>query len=146
MILFDVNVLIHAHREDQEHHAFYRDSIESLVNSSESIGLSTLVAAGFVGVVTHARFPNGPTPLPQAMAVIDGLAAHPSCHWVGPGQRHWEVMSRLCRQSGCTGKRVADAQHAAVAIEHGCRWVTRDRDFVAFASQGLHLELLKPES
>ena len=37
-----------------------------------------------------------------------------------------------------------DAQHAAVAMEHGCRWVTRDEDFAGFAPYGLEWELLKP--
>jgi predicted nucleic acid-binding protein len=31
-----------------------------------------------------------------------------------------------------TGKLVADAYHAALAIEHGCEWVTADGDFSRF--------------
>lgn len=115
-----------------------------MANGPEPFGLSTLVAAGFVRVVTHPEFPNGATPLPQALSVIDGLAATPRCHWVGPGRRHWSEFARLCRECGSVGKRVADAQHAAVAIEHACEWVSRDRDFAAFASQGLKFELLEP--
>lgn len=144
MKLFDVNVLIYAHREDQEHHEFYRNAVESSINGDEPIALSFLTAAGFVRVVTHPRFPNGPTPLAQALAVIDALAALDQCHWVGAGARHWELMSRLCRNCNCTGKQVADAQHAAVAIEHACEWITRDHDFHAFVPHGLTLSLLEP--
>ena len=43
------------------------------------------------------------------------------------------------------GKLVADAQHAAVALEHGCTLVTRDADFEVFRSTGLRLEILQPE-
>ena len=144
MKLFDANVLIYAHREDQEHHAFYRTALESAINSGESFALSSLAAAGFVRNVTHPRFPNGPTPLAQALAVVDAFAALNHCHWVSPGARHWELMSRLCRNCNCTGKQVADTQHAAVAIEHACEWITRDRDCLAFAPHGLSVSVLEP--
>ena len=41
-------------------------------------------------------------------------------------------------------KLVADAQHAAIALEHGCTWVTRDADFEGFRGSGLRVELLIP--
>ena len=31
-----------------------------------------------------------------------------------------------------TGNRIPDAWHAALAIEHGCEWVTLDRGFAAY--------------
>ena len=144
MKLFDVNILIYAHRGDQAHHDFYRERFESMVNESDSFGFSSLVAAGFVRIVTNERFPNGPTPLIQALAVVDSIAALPNCYWVHPGPRHWPLLAELCRVSGGTGKHVADAQHAAVAVENGCTWVTRDEDFTVFTRHGLRLELLAP--
>jgi len=144
MKLFDVNILIYAHREDQIHHDFYRNRFESTLNGPDTFGLSTLVAAGFVRIVTHARFPNGPTPLSQALAVVESIANLPNCYWINPGSRHWKLLAELCRECRCTGKNVSDAQHAAVAIENACTWVTRDEDFTVFAKHGLRLELLKP--
>ncbi|MCQ3808836.1 MAG: PIN domain-containing protein [Acidimicrobiia bacterium] len=47
------------------------------------------------------------------------------------GEPCWNF-GRICRQSGTTGKLVADAQHAAVAVEHGCTLVTTDSDFSRF--------------
>ncbi len=38
--------------------------------------------------------------------------------------------------------RVADAQHAAVAIAEGATWVTRDGDFARFRRSGLHWQHL----
>jgi hypothetical protein len=32
---------------------------------------------------------------------------------------------------------VADAQHAAIAIEHAATWISRDRDFHQFTAHGL---------
>jgi predicted nucleic acid-binding protein len=51
---------------------------------------------------------------------------------VRPGPRHWEIFVDLCRAGRATGKLVPDAFHAAVAIEHGCEWVTTDADFSRF--------------
>ena len=144
MRLFDVNILIYAHRQDQSHHAFYRERLESMINGSESFGLSTLVAAGFLRIVTHAGFPNGPTPLSQALSVIESMASLPNCYWINPGALHWQLLAELCRSARCTGKQVADAQHAAVAIENACTWVTRDEDFTSFTKRGLRLEILQP--
>ena len=42
--------------------------------------MSPLVAAGFVHIVTHARFPNGPTPLAQALTVVESLIQQPNAH------------------------------------------------------------------
>ncbi len=51
---------------------------------------------------------------------------------VSPGERHWEIFSRLCRQTGVKGNLVPDAYLAALAIESGSEWITTDRDYVRF--------------
>ncbi|MFM7180184.1 MAG: TA system VapC family ribonuclease toxin [Verrucomicrobiales bacterium] len=146
MIAFDVNILVYAHREDQLDHAYYRARLQGTILGKHAFGLSPLVAGGFVRIVTNPRFPNGPTPLPQALAVIDAMMNEANGHWLLPGKRHWELVSRLCRSTGATGKSIADAQHAAVAIEHACTWVSRDNDFFKFEQQGLNFEHWIPES
>jgi predicted nucleic acid-binding protein len=35
-------------------------------------------------------------------------------------------------KSGTRGPRVSDAWFAALAIEHGCTWITFDRDYARF--------------
>jgi toxin-antitoxin system PIN domain toxin len=145
MKLFDINILVYAHRADLAHHEFYREALEAMAGGPDAFALSPLVAAGFVRVVTHPSFPNGPTPLAQALAVVDSLTAQPGCCWVMPGLRHWSLTADLCRRCACRGKQVADAQHAALAIEHACTWVTRDTDFGVFTAHGLKLQLLTPE-
>ena len=56
----------------------------------------------------------------------------PTARVLGPGPLHWEIVTELCRAAGTTGKLVADAQHAAVAIEHAYTLVTTDGDFPRF--------------
>ncbi|MBX9742809.1 MAG: hypothetical protein K2W99_04645 [Chthoniobacterales bacterium] len=48
-------------------------------------------------------------------------------------------MLTLCQQPKATGKLVGHIQHAALAMEHGCTWVTRDADFKKFKPHGLRL-------
>lgn len=140
----DVNVLIYAHRADDQAHEFYRHWVEQLAAGPEPFALSVEVAAAFVRIVTHPRYPGGPTPLPQALAVIEALRQTPGCRLFAPGDRHWELFRRLCETTQAAGKAVGDARHAALAIEHGCTWVTRDADFRGFAAAGLRLEMIEP--
>jgi uncharacterized protein len=140
----DVNVLVYAHRRDETVHEFYRTWLEDLVNSGAPFGLSALVGVAFVRIVTNPRFHDDPTPLSVAIETVDRLRESPGCRWLLPGARHWGITAALCRKTGATGKRVADAQHAAVAIEHGCQWVTRDDDFACFSPHGLEWEYLCP--
>ena len=51
---------------------------------------------------------------------------------VEPGAGHWAIFERLCHATSTIGPRVTDAWFAALAIEHGCEWVTTDRDFARF--------------
>ena len=144
MIAFDVNVLIYAHREDQLEHSYFKERMQRTINEVAAFGLSPLVAGGFVRIVTHTRFPNGPTPLAQALAVIETMMARPNAHWLLPGKRHWELVAGLCRSTRASGKAIADAQHAAVAIEHACTWASRDSDFFGFMAAGLRFEHWAP--
>lgn len=142
----DVNILVYAHRKDECAHEFYRDWLESLANSAAPFGLSALVAVAFVRIVTNPRFHDDPTPLSVAVETINQLREVPGCRWLLPGERHWDLTEKLCLKTGAAAKRVADAQHAAVAIEHDCQWVTRDGDFADFSAHGLDWEQLVPPS
>ncbi len=53
------------------------------------------------------------------------MTKHPRCRLASPGPSHLDGVIRLCRTSGASGKHVAHAQHAALAIAEGRTWVTR---------------------
>lgn len=133
----DVNLLVYAHREDEAAHEAAGAWLDATVNGPEPFALSALVVVGFVRVVTNRRIYNEPTPMPVALAAVDATLLRPNCHLCLPGPRHWSLVSQLCRVAQATGKLVADAQHAAMAIEHGCEWISRDRDFARFEAAGL---------
>jgi uncharacterized protein len=137
VLMPDVNVLVYAHRKDDSAHVPYKSWFDGLVNGPRPFALSVLVAVGFVRIVTNPRIYPLPTPLATALAIIDQLAQHPRCRLLAPASDHWQRVSELCRATNASGKLVADAQHAAVAMAEGCTWVTRDGDFARFAPHGL---------
>lgn len=137
MLMPDVNVLVYAHRRDQPQHEHARGWIEEHLSRAEPLALSTLVAVAFVRIVTSGRIFNVPTSTSLAVSAIDAIVERDLCRLLPPGPNHWQLVSHLCRTSRATGKQVADAQHAALAIEHGCEWVTYDDDFAVFEGEGL---------
>lgn len=66
------------------------------------------------------------------MAFVDLLRDTPNAVLVAPGPRHWAIFRDLLSASGAIGNLVSDAWHAALAIEHGCEWITDDADFARF--------------
>ena len=142
MFMPDVNVLVYAHRQDERCHEAYAAWLKTLADGAEPFGLSMLVAVGFVRVVTNPKIYANPTPLPVASAFIEQLTAHPRCRTLTLPDSHLTDVLRLCQVASATGKLVADAQHAALAIAHGCTWVTRDRDFSRFEPHGLRWQHL----
>lgn len=132
MILPDVNVLVYACREDAPGHRRFRNWLERRVKAQEAFGLSELVLSGVVRVLTHPKVFVAPSPLPSALAFVDALLHQPNAVVLQPGARHWAIFSSLCRSAEARGNLVADAYHAALAIEHGCEWITTDRDYARF--------------
>lgn len=133
MLLPDVNVLIYAHREDSiADHGRYAAWLTSLATGDEPYALSTLALVGFARIVTNGRIFDPPTSQETAFEFLDELVARPNARIVSPGPNHVKIWQGLCVASGATGKLMADAQHAAVAVEHGCTMVTTDADFSRF--------------
>lgn len=132
MILCDVNVLVYAFREDAERHGEFRAWLDERVKSPEAFGVSDLVLGGVLRVLTHPRVFVPPTPLDKALAFVTALRSQPNCVLVQPGARHWEIFRDLCVRAGAKGNLIADAYHAALAIEHGCEWITTDGDYARF--------------
>jgi hypothetical protein len=132
VILPDVNVLIYAFRKDVPEHATCNPWLTAVVASDARFGLSQLALAALVRITTNARFHRGPSSLAEAFTFCDYLLAQPNCHVVEPGERHWEIFQRICRETGTAGPRVTDAWYAALAIEWDCEWITFDRDYARF--------------
>jgi toxin-antitoxin system PIN domain toxin len=129
MLIPDVNVLVYAHRLDSPEHGAYAGWLQRLARGVEPFALSELVLSGFLRLVTNPRVFRQPTPIERALDFVDQLCTRPTARLVRPGSQHWNIFTDLCRQTGGRGAFLADLYHAAVAIEHGCEWVTADADF-----------------
>ena len=141
MLAPDVNVLVYAFREELPDHGMCRRWLEGVVRGDAAFALLDLVASGFLRIVTHPRVFKTPTPLAAALDFLEVLRTRPNCILVRPGDRHWEIFERLCRESRAKGNLVADAYPAAAAIESGCEWVTTDRDYGRFPGLGVRSPL-----
>ena len=128
----DVNVLVCAFREDAAHHGRCRSWLTGALSGRERLGLSELVLSGVLRVLTHPRVFHPPTPTAAAVEFVDALRAQPGALPLRPGDGHWRIFRGMCASLRLTGNRIPDAWHAALAIEHGCEWVTLDRGFSMF--------------
>ena len=133
MILPDVNVLLYAFRKDVPQHAICKPWLERVVGGEAAYAISRLALSALVRISTGRRAYAVPSTLDEAFGFCEKLVAQPNCRIVEPGERHWSIFERLCRETDTRGPRVTDAWFAALAIEHGCEWVTMDRDYARFA-------------
>jgi uncharacterized protein len=106
VILADVNVLIYAFRRDSERHAVCKHWLDNVVRSDAQFGLSPLALSGLARIVT----------LRDRASWAAALA----------------IFRRMCVEAGARGPLVVDAWFAALAIEHGCAWISYDRDYARF--------------
>jgi uncharacterized protein len=132
MILLDVNILVHAHREDADQHEEIKAWLETAIRNPPGVAVSELVLAGCLRVITHPKVFKEPTPLAQALEFFEDFRSREAVHVLAPGPGHWKIFTDLCRKSGARGNMVPDAYHAALAMELGCEWVTMDRGFARF--------------
>ncbi len=140
MYLFDVNVWVHAHREDSRRHAEISGFVLETLNNGAPFAYSPLVLSGFLRIVTHPRIFTVPTDFDTARAFTASVTGHPAGHAVLPGPSHWSIFSHICHATKPAGNLFPDAYFAALAVESGCTWVTCDRDYTRFP--GLNMKIL----
>jgi toxin-antitoxin system PIN domain toxin len=127
----DVNVLVYAFRADLEQHPASRAWLDSVLAGEAQFGLSPLTLSAVVRITTNARTFREPSTHGEVFDFCQALMEQQNCRLVEPGPRHWAIFRRLC--ANVAGPRVSDAWYAALAIEHGCEWITEDRDFARFS-------------
>ncbi|WP_455353484.1 TA system VapC family ribonuclease toxin [Streptomyces sp. SYSU K217416] len=132
MILCDVNVLVYAFRKDVDQHEAYRTWLTDRLNGDEPVAVSSLVASGFLRIVTHPRIYPDPAPTSIALDFLDTVRRSPAAAPLSEGPRHWEIFERLCRKVGARGNLIPDAYFAALAIEAGATFYSADRGFARF--------------
>ncbi len=89
--------------------------------------------ASVVRICTHPRIFARPSSPADAFEFCRAVLEQPNSTVIVPGERHWSIFENLCQGASATGNLVQDAWFAALAIEHGCEWITTDRDYARFA-------------
>jgi toxin-antitoxin system PIN domain toxin len=133
MVVPDVNVLLAAFRDEHEHHVLCRQWLERTLASDSAFAVSDLALSACVRIATNPRALRNPNSLEEAVAFAEAVRRPSHAVHLSPGPRHWDIFTRLCRDAHVRGNAVTDAYFAALAIEHGCEWITLDSDFARFA-------------
>ncbi len=132
MVLFDINVLLYAHRPESPRHLEFREWLESAVSSGGYFSVPALARSGFIRMATNRRIFSNPTSLETAIRFMENLLENPNHVEISPGKSHWKLFLDLCRAAQAKGDLVTDAYFAALALECGGEWITADRDYARF--------------
>lgn len=132
MKLADVNIYVNAFRPEVPDHQVCRAWLDRLTDGESAFGVSPQALSSFIRIATHRRIFRTPSLLDEVLLFCRMLLEHPNARIVQPGERHWQIFERLCVTANVRDDLVPDAWFAALAIEHGCEWVTLDRDFARF--------------
>ena len=132
MILVDANVLLYAYHSGSEHHQACRAWLERTFSGPSPVGLPWLTVWAFLRISTNPRAFERPLAMKEAVGIAASWFDVPAIRVITPGERYWEVLSRLMLEAQVFGPLVTDAALAALAIENGATVCTTDRDFARF--------------
>ena len=133
MILPDINLLVYAYNSDAREHAGARAWWESLLGSSEAVGLPWAVSCGFIRLMTHPAILVTPLDPLRAVGHVQAWLDRPNVEVLDPGPRHLEILRRLLGDLGVAGNLTTDAHIAALAMEYQCELHSNDADFARFS-------------
>lgn len=128
MRLFDVNVLVLAHRADQPGHELARSFVERTTSGDRPFALPGIVGSAVVRVSSHPRIFEEPSPIAEVLGFLDALRRRASYLPLAE-EPAWPVFARLCALHDARGNLVPDAYLAALAVVSGATLVTADRGF-----------------
>ncbi|MDZ7626941.1 MAG: type II toxin-antitoxin system VapC family toxin [Parvularculaceae bacterium] len=141
-MLADVNVLVSAFRPDTERHVACREWLVRAIEDDAPFALSPQILSSVLRILTYRKVFKPPSPLMDALAFADNLLGQPHARIVTPGDQHWLIFRELCIAADARDNLIPAAWFAALAIEHGCEFVTLDRDYARFP----RLRWLTPDS
>ena len=133
MILVDANILLYAEDSLSPRHAEARAWWDEQLSGGSPVCLCWTVISAFIRIGTNARVFAQPLSLDEAINRVQSWLDQPCTRLIYPTQRHWEIFQQMLTEGQALGNLVTDAYLAALAIENGATFVTRDRGFARFA-------------
>jgi toxin-antitoxin system PIN domain toxin len=132
MKIIDLNLLLYAINRDSAVHQRARAFVDAAMSGEETLGIPWVVVLGFLRLATNPRVFPAALSIGKAIETVDRWFDRPSTTPLNPGERHWEILGDLLRESGTTANLTTDAHLAALAIENGAELCSADTDFARF--------------
>jgi hypothetical protein len=140
MILVDANLLIYAYHSASPYHERARGWLEAVFESQEPIGFAWTTLHAFLRITTNPKILGDPLSIAEAAAIVEEFLERPQATVLEPGPRYWPILRRVLEEARVQGPLVSDAHLVALAIEHGAKLCSSDRDFRRFPG----IELFDP--
>lgn len=140
MTLVDANLLLYAYDARSPHHAPARRWLTAELSSGRPVRLALTTLLAFVRISSDRRVFTRPLAPSEACALIESWLGQPNVRLLQPGSRTWRLLDAACAEGQTRGPLVMDAHLAALALEHGARIATTDRDFTRFSG----IEIVNP--
>jgi len=99
---------------------------------TQPVGVSDLVLSGFARIVTNHRIFRDPSTPSRAFDSCAAVCSAPAAVPITAGPGTGTSFAKLCRTVSARANVIPDAYLAALALEHGATFVTRDRRFARF--------------
>src|SRR5215469_3789751 len=115
MTIIDANLLIYFYNEDSKHHDATAKWLDSLINSTEQIGLPWITLWAFLRLSTSPRVLPTPLSPDQAFSIVRDWTDQSAVVVPQPGPRHAAILERLVVVTGARAGMVTDAALAALA-------------------------------
>ena len=126
MIIPDINVLLYTYDRDSPFHDSARRWWESLLGGSERVGISWIVASGFVRLATSPTIVVRTISVESAIDIVEDWFTYPNVSPLNPGERHLSLFRQALQSVGGGRNRVTDAHLAALAIGYDAELHTND--------------------
>src|SRR5205814_8915872 len=116
MILIDANVLLYAYNESANEHDAAKLWLEEVLSGSEPVALTWTVILAFMRITMNPRAFPDPLSRTEAAIIVSEWFERPQTVIVSPGERHWEILQRICSEGKVSGSLFSDAHLAALAV------------------------------
>jgi toxin-antitoxin system PIN domain toxin len=131
-MLIDASILLYAVDASSPQQQRTARWLSEQLSGDKRVGFPWQSIVAFVRIATHAKAAWQPLTPDEAWSyVADWLAA--AATWVPtPTEQHGRILVALIKDYQLRGNLVADAELAALAIEHGLTICSTDTDFARF--------------
>jgi len=131
-MLVDANVLLYAVDKASPFNASALAWLEEVLNGPRRVGMAWPTLTAFLRITTHPRALARPLAPVSAWSHVEEWLACDSVWIPAPTERHADVLAGLLASYDLRGNLIADADLAALAIEHGLTICSTDTDFARF--------------